>query len=263
VTKLLIPDPPADGRPSPGERVPAAARNRRRGRVWGRAALVAAAVVLALGLGATVYELTLPGVGDAPARVARILRSHHANASPMPPARRLSDAIVAVEDEHFYSNFAVNVLTGAGRAALATLRTARDPGGSTIDQQLAKQLYGHGSGVASTLREIGLGVKLSLTYSQPRILWMYLNAVYFGNGYWGDEAAARGYFGVDPRQLSWSEAAMLAGLVQAPSAYDPVTHFAAARKRQHHVLDQLVTNHYLTRTQADAAWRAPLPLRRG
>jgi penicillin-binding protein 1A len=90
---------------------------------------------------------------------------------------------------------------------------------------------------------------------------MYLNAVYYGNGYWGDVAAARGYFGVNPDELTWAEASLLAGLPQAPSAYDPIVHFALAKLRQRHVLDQLVANHYLSRAQADAAYTAALPLR--
>jgi membrane peptidoglycan carboxypeptidase len=150
---------------------------------------------------------------------------------------------------------------GAARAVLASLHTSGDPGGSTIAQQLAKQLYATSSGFGATLEQIGLGVKLALSYSKPEILNMYLNAVYYGNGYWGDVAAARGYFGVNPDELTWAEAALLAGLPQAPSAYDPVVHLALAKLRQRHVLDQLVANHYLTRAQADAAYTAALPLR--
>jgi membrane peptidoglycan carboxypeptidase len=179
----------------------------------------------------------------------------------MPPPSRLGDAVVAVEDEHFYSNFVINLVDGAGRAALATLQTGQDPGGSTIAQQLAKQLYGRGSGLGATLREIGLGVKLSLEYSKARILQMYLSAVYYGHGYWGDVTAARGYFGKTPDALDWGQAAMLAGLPQAPSAYDPLEHVALARQRQRHVLDRLVANRYLTPAQADAAYNERLQLR--
>lgn len=90
---------------------------------------------------------------------------------------------------------------------------------------------------------------------------MYLSADYYGNGYWGEVAAARGYFGLRPARLSWAQASMLAGLVQAPSAYDPVRHFALAKQRQRHVLDRLVATRYLTAAQAAAAHRAPLQLR--
>ncbi len=145
---------------------------------------------------------TLPSVGDAEQRVYRLLALHHATYAGPQPAARLGDAVVAVEDEHFYANFLINILDGAGRAALATLDDSQDPGGSTIAQQLAKQLYGHGTGLAATLRDIGLGVKLSLDYPKPQILDMYLNTVYYGHGYWGDAAAARGYFGTTPTALT-------------------------------------------------------------
>lgn len=107
---------------------------------------------------------------------------------------------------------------GAGRAAVAALGTSGDPGGSTIAQQLAKQLYPHGGGIVGTLEEVGLGVKLSLAYSHEQVLSMYLNSIYYGHGFWGVAAAARGYFGVSPRRLTWGEASLLAGLPQAPSA---------------------------------------------
>lgn len=221
------------------------------------------ALILALFAAAALYVATLPGVGNAEERVQQLLAAHQTTAGgPRPPAR-LGDAVVAVEDEHFYSNFLVNVLDGAGRAALATLHASQDPGGSTIAQQLAKVLYGHGSGLFSMLREIGLGVKLSLQFSKAQVLDMYLNAVYYGNGDWGQVAAARGYFHTRPDALDWAQAAMLAGLPQAPSAYDPLEHFPLAKQRQRHVLDQLVANHYLTEAEANAAYREPLYLHCG
>jgi membrane peptidoglycan carboxypeptidase len=239
---------------------------RRRRRGW-RSRLVRAvlfvlgllAVVVLAGLG---YELSIPSVANAPARVAAIVRVHRGEAGNLPLLIKLGEAMVAVEDEHFYSNVVLNVFDGAARAALATLHTSGDPGGSTIAQQLAKQLYPSGTGFGATLEQVGLGLKLSLSYSKPQILEMYLNAIYYGNGYWGYVTAARGYFGVSPNQLTWAEAAMLAGLPQAPSGYDPVLHLALAKQRQRQVLDQLVANHILTAAQSDAAYQAPLHLRR-
>jgi len=225
------------------------------------AALALLGLLLALVLAGAIFLLTLPGVADAPARAQRILAAHHGIWSDARPPPRLAAAIVSVEDEHFYANWLINVLDGAGRAALAAVQRGGDPGGSTIDQQLAKQLYGRGTSVGAELREIGLGVKLALEYSKTEILRMYLNVVYYGNGYWGDVAAARGYFRRLPSQLSWAQAAMLAGLPQAPSALDPLTHYAAAKARQRHVLAQLVANHHLTRAQAAAIYRQPLGLR--
>ncbi len=223
--------------------------------------LIALTCGLLLAAVATVYVLRLPSVGDAEARVRAILREHGGRVSPLPPPTKLATAVVQVEDENFYANVALNIIDGAGRAALAALQQGGDPGGSTIGQQLAKRLYPHSGGVGGTLEEIGLAVKLSLQYSKAEILNMYLNSVYYGNGYWGDIAAAHGYFGVSPRRLSWGEATMLAGLPQAPSAYDPLQHWAIARQRQRHVLDQLVDNGEMSQTRATAVFEESVPLR--
>jgi Transglycosylase len=231
---------------------------RRRLLIGATVVLAAAALLIVAGF---IYMLTLPGVGDAEARVERLLAEHGGAPGPLPPPAKLGRAVVEVEDENFYANVGINILDGAGRAALATLQSGGDPGGSTIGQQLAKRLYPHSSGLGGTLEEIGLAVKLSLRYSKEQILNMYLNSVYYGNGYWGDAAAARGYFGVSPRNLSWGEATMLAGLPQAPSAYDPKRHWALARQRQRHVLDQLVDNDFFSAARAAAVFRERLPLR--
>ncbi len=239
---------------------PTSGRGRAALRVARRLLLVLAGAIVVLFAAAGIYLLTLPSVRDAGARVRAILASHHESAARLPAPARLVASVVCTEDEHFYDNVVVNVLTGVGRAALATLQTDQDPGGSTIGQQLAKQLYRRGGGLFGTLREIGLGVKLDLAYTKRQIMRMYLNVVYYGNGYWGVVAAARGYFHTTPARLTWGEAAMLAGLLQAPSAYDPEVHYGAARARQWHVLSQLVVNHYLTRAEARAAYASPLPL---
>jgi membrane peptidoglycan carboxypeptidase len=238
-------------------------RRRRILRIAGRLLLAVGVLAGALALAGTIYVVTLPSVSNAPARVRAILAEHGEPTAPLPAPARLDAAVVATEDEHFYDNVVINVLAGAGRAALATFQTDQDPGGSTIDQQLAKNLYGRRAGVLGTLREIGLGVKLALTYSKQQMLRMYLNTVYYGNGYWGVRAAARGYFHTSPAELTWGEAAMLAGLLQAPSAYDPETDYALGRSRQWHVLAQLVVNHYLSHAQAATAFAAGLPLPRG
>lgn len=221
----------------------------------------ALAILLTVAALAVGYVASLPGVGDAESRVEALLAEHGAHASALPPPARLGAAVVSTEDENFYSGPVFDIAAGAGRAAVATLGTSEDPGGSTIAQQLAKLLYSHGGGLLGTLEEIGIGLKLSLTWSHEQVLGMYLNSVYYGNGYWGDVAAAHGYFGVSPRRLTWGEAAMLGGLPQAPSAYDPEVHLRLAKERQRHVLDQLVVNGHLTRAAAARAWREPLPLR--
>jgi penicillin-binding protein 1A len=221
-----------------------------------RAALAAAGLIVVLAIAGVVYLQSLPGVGGAETGARQIMASHR-EGDAMPAPSRLVDAAVSVEDEHFYDNVAVNVMSGMGRAFLAALQGGGDTGGSTIDQQLAKQIYG-----GSALRDIGLGVKLALAYSPRQIMEMYLNVAYYGHGYWGVAQAARGYFGATPARLTWGEAAMLGGLLQAPSSYDPLAHPALARARERHVLSQLVVNHYLGARTATAALAAPLIPRR-
>lgn len=220
------------------------------------AALLALLVaILAFAAGAVA---SLPGVGDAPRRTRALMRSHHESRQ-MPVPRRLAAAVIATEDEHFDEDVVLNVATGIARAGLAVLQGHTNPGGATIDQQLAKALYGQTGGQLGVLRQIGLGIKLGASYSHHAILAMYLNVNYYGNGFWGVWQAAEGYFDTTPARLGWAQAAMLAGLLQAPSAYDPLRHPALARQRRHHVLSQLVANHDLTAARAAAYARAPLP----
>jgi membrane peptidoglycan carboxypeptidase len=234
-------------------------RPRRTLRGLRRLALAAVALIVAALLAGTVYVLTLPGVGDAQVRARQIMTAHHEGTA-MPSPAKLAAAVVATEDEHFDDNVVFNVATGVGRAGVDVLSGGSNPGGATIDQQLAKQLYGDGGGIGGTLRQIGLGIKLGLHWPHRQVLAMYLNVDYYGNGLWGVRQAAEGYFGAAPSRLTWAEASMLAGLLQAPSAYDPLRHPALAKQRQQHVLAQLVANGKLTQRQATTAYRARLPL---
>lgn len=227
---------------------------------WRWALFLGLLVLLAVTAAGAGYVAGLPSVGDAQARVARILAAHHSAASVGRLPSKLAAAVVATEDEHFYDNVIYDVAAGMARATVALLAGSHDPAGSTIAQQLAKQIYGQGSGLLATVREIGLGIKLALRYPRQQLLAMYLNVNYYGNGDWGDKAAAAGYFGITPAQLTWAQASLLAGLLQAPSAYDPLTHLSLAKERQLQVLDQLVANHDLSRTQAAIVYRQTLAL---
>jgi len=134
-------------------------------------------------------------------------------------------------------------------------------GTATLEQQLAKNLYvARDTGISTKAQEAELAVKLDVQYSKDEVLRLYLAEVYFGHGFYGLPAAARGYFGVEPAALSWAQASLLAGLVLAPSEFDPLHDFAAARARERHVLNRLVATHVLSSAQADAAFAAPLGL---
>lgn len=172
--------------------------------LWRSGLALSIGIIVLVGA-ASAYLLALPGVGDAEARTHEVLDAHHGTFLALPPTQKLAFAVVAVEDRHFYSNIFVDMADGAARAGLA-LSSSADPGGITITQQLAKQLYPRGAGISGTLAEIGLAVKISLTYARAQVLNMWLNSVYYGNGYWGAQTAAEGYFGVPAGSLDWAEA---------------------------------------------------------
>lgn len=233
----------------------------RRRRPWrGALRLIGAALVLPVIGVAVMWPLT-PSVGDAEARIAARLSSHGAldpHAVPIP--NRVGVAVIATEDSRFYSHQGLDAL-GVLRATRTLVSgNHRDFGGATLDQQLAKNLYTSNTLLAK-VEQVELSFKLEATYSKAHILEMYLSEVYFGHGFYGLGAASRGYFGLAPADLSWAQASVLAGLVQAPSAYDPYTHHDLAKSRQRHVLDRLVATHTLAATQADAAFNSPLYLK--
>ncbi|MGH2346324.1 MAG: transglycosylase domain-containing protein, partial [Chloroflexota bacterium] len=139
-------------------------------------------------------------------------------------------------------------------------------GGSTIEQQLAKMLYTSGrAGLIAKLEQLALAVKLDFAYSKARILSMYAETAYYGDGYYGLEAASCGYFGRKPADLTWAQAAMLAGILNAPTADDPRRHPRQARAREIHVFVRLVAVRYLSKAEAKVALSRPLDLlpRRG
>jgi membrane peptidoglycan carboxypeptidase len=163
-------------------------------------------------------------------------------------------AVLAAEDRNFYHHGAVDL--GSTMRALWVDVTNRglNEGGSTITQQLVKiQLLTPEKSVPRKVHEMVLAVALEQRFSKDQILTMYLNRVFFGHGAYGVGAAARTYFGKDAKDLTPAQAAFLAGIIQAPTAYDPVRHFDEARARQQYVLQGMVTTHALTQEQADTA----------
>lgn len=150
---------------------------------------------------------------------------------------QLVRAIVAVEDRRFYDHHGLDTRRIIA-AALTDLRhMAFVQGASTITQQLAKlSLLTSERTLTRKLQEVALAVRIEQTYSKPRILELYLNKVFFGDGLYGAEAAARGYFDKHAAELSLAEAALLAGLVKAPANYAPRQHLDLAMTRRAVVL---------------------------
>ncbi len=175
------------------------------------------------------------------------------------------NATVASEDSTFWTNSGVEPFAIV-RGGFINLSGAGKSGGSTITQQLVRSLYPEqisGLDLSFTRkgREALAAVALSKKYSKTDIMTMYVNSIYYGARAYGIEAAAETYFEKHASELTLGEAALLAGLPQSPSYYDPTQNFDIAKKRQRYVLDQMTTYRYITREQADAAWEEPLQIR--
>jgi membrane peptidoglycan carboxypeptidase len=217
-------------------------------------------------LGAMVVSgllMVTPPVGNAVALATAFDRAHGAVYPGQPVPARFASSLISTEDHRFYSEPGIDPIAIA-RVISGRITLQPDQGGATLYQQLAKMLYTRGrAGLLAETEEVVLGIKLDLNYNKPQILQMYADVAYFGHGYYGLFAASCGYFGVIPAELTWPQAAMLAGLVQAPSTDDPLTHFANARAREAHVLGRLVATGRLSFAQAQSAYRSPLHLVRG
>ena len=223
---------------------------RRRHRVLRRLGRALGAAVLTFVVLLGIAWVVTPSVGDAQQRVTERLALNGAAALQDDVPENLSQALIATEDKRFESHLGVDPF-GAVRAARGAI-TGEDEGGSTLDQQLAKNLYADGQqSFTDRVQSVVLALKLDATWSKDELLRMYLDDGYYGHGFYGLTAATTGYFGVQPADLSWAQASLLAGLFQAPSAYDPFRYPELAKQRQAHVLDRLVAVGDLTRAEAD------------
>jgi penicillin-binding protein 1A len=181
-------------------------------------------------------------------------------------SRWLPAATIAIEDRRFWNHGALDYRAIA-RSALADLFAWRPvQGGSTLTQQLARDLYiGDGDTSHSLRRKLEqacLAMKLTQHMSKREILAAYLNRTFYGNHAFGAEAGAETYFSRHARELTLPQAALLAGLPQAPSVYDPFRDSDAARVRRNEVLHAMFETHAITRAAYDWAASAPLGLRR-
>lgn len=176
--------------------------------------------------------------------------------------KHVIDATIATEDKEFYLHKGFS-LSGVTRAVIHNIRSENQEGGSTITQQLIRSAYlSPEKTVVRKLKEIALSVWAERYYTKDQILEMYLNQVPYGGTAWGIEAAAQTYFGKSAKDVTLSEAAYLAGLPAAPSAYSPYTAEAhLARDRQHYVLSRMVANGFISQTQADDAAKEPVNIR--
>ncbi len=246
----------SSGREGPTRPLP----GRRRFRVTFRIARILFAIVVIFAATIGLLFVLTPSASQATALAQAQARAHHIvyPGPPVPPY--FAQALVATEDHRFNTDPGVDPLAMA-RVVVSWISGRKDQGGSTIDQQLAKNLFtgGH-SGFMQVLEQLALAVKLNQTYSRPEILRLYTEIAYYGHGYYGLEAASCGYFGRPPDRLTLVQAAMLAGVVNAPTYDDPLVYPQQARTRLVHVIGRMAAVGYLTNAQETAALNAPLGL---
>ncbi len=175
----------------------------------------------------------------------------------------LVDAVLAIEDRRFYHHFGVDPI-GLTRAFITNLRRGRVvQGGSTLTQQLAKNLFlSNARTYKRKAQEVLLALWLESRFTKKEILALYLNRVYFGRGAWGVEAAARRYFGKPAKDLTLGESALIAGLLKAPNRYSPTADLARAERRATVVLDVMVKTGRISAEERAAAFAAPVHVQR-
>ncbi len=164
------------------------------------------------------------------------------------------NAVVAVEDHRYYSHGPIDLI-GIGRAMYTNLRDGEfDEGGSTITQQVAKNIiFNQDKTLIRKVGEVFGAFDLEKNYSKQEILALYVNSSYFGDGYYCIYDASMGYYNKEPKDLTLAEASMLAGVPNAPSVYAPTVNMKLAKKRQSHVLNKMVEYGYITEKEANSA----------
>ena len=162
------------------------------------------------------------------------------------------NAVVAVEDKRFFSHSGIDFLA-VGRALLHDIQAGRYvEGGSTITQQLAKNLYfSQEKQLTRKIAEVFVALDLEKHYSKDEIFELYVNSIYFGDGYYGIGSASQGYFEKDPAEMSEYESTLLAGVPNAPSRYAPSKHLELAEKRQLQVLRRMEACGYYSKEEAE------------
>ncbi len=175
----------------------------------------------------------------------------------------MKDAVLAIEDARFFSHGGVDYL-GVIRAGLANVGRAKSQGASTITMQVARNVYlSAEKSYTRKIYEILLTFKLEHLLTKDQILEIYMNQIFLGNRAYGFAAASEAYFGKPLKNISIAEAAMLAGLPKAPSAYNPIVNPKRARSRQLYIIERMEENGFITAEQARAAKNEELKVRTG
>jgi penicillin-binding protein 1A len=173
--------------------------------------------------------------------------------------RPMVDAIISIEDRRFYTHWGIDPVRVMGALVSDIVQRRAAEGASTITQQLARNLFlTHEKTVTRKIKEAILAIRIEQTYTKDEILEMYFNQIYFGEGAYGLDAAAKVFFGKQVQQLTLPECALLAGLPRNPRDYSPRREPDRALRRRNLVLAAMLDNKRLTRSQYEAASEAPL-----
>ena len=175
----------------------------------------------------------------------------------------MKDAVLAIEDARFFQHGGVDY-KGVLRAGLANLGRVKSQGASTITMQVARNVYlSSEKTFTRKIYEILLTFKLEHLLTKDQILEIYMNQIFLGNRAYGFAAASEAYFGKPLKSVSIAEAAMLAGLPKAPSAYNPISNPKRARARQQYIIERMEENGFITAQQAEQAKKEELKIRTG
>ena len=161
-------------------------------------------------------------------------------------------AVVSVEDHRFYKHFGIDVIS-IGRAFVNDIKKMKFvEGGSTITQQLAKNIYfTQDKKIVRKVAEIFMAFSIESNYNKDEILELYLNTSYFGNGFYSVKSASLGYFNKLPKDMNDSESIMLAGIPNAPSLYNPIQNKNLAIERQRQVINKMIKYGNLDKVEAE------------
>jgi penicillin-binding protein 1A len=177
--------------------------------------------------------------------------------------RVMTNAVLAIEDARFYQHGGVDYL-GVLRAGLANVGKVKSQGASTITMQVARNVYlSSEKTFTRKIYEILLTFKLEHQLSKDQILEIYMNQIFLGNRAYGFAAASEAYFGKPLKDITIAEAAMLAGLPKAPSAYNPISNPKRARSRQRHIIDRMLENGFISAKEAEIAKAQELRIKSG
>jgi penicillin-binding protein 1A len=242
----------------------------------GLAAAGAVALVMMVGLALAVAYPNLPNVADLadyrPKLPLRVFTADGQLMGEFGEERRnlltideipevMKNAVLAIEDARFFEHSGVDY-RGMMRAALANLGRSKSQGASTITMQVARNVYlSAEKSYTRKIYEVLLTFKLEHTLTKEQILEIYMNQIFLGQRAYGFSTASQTYFGKPLKDVTVAEAAMLAGLPKAPSAYNPISNPKRARIRQLHIIERMRENGFITQAQADAAKIEPLKLR--